>query len=218
MENEPFDLVLMDVQMPEMDGVEATRRRRAREAETGRGRLPIIALTAHTLTGDRERFLEAGMDDYLSKPLQFIELKRVLEGSLPRRREGVREVTVSGTGDAGARPARLDPDAVEMLRVNMATIPGGFAQVIDAYLTDGEVAVKELEQGLAKGDAAHIQRAAHSLKSQSAAVGAMSLAEVCRELEIMGHEGRLEGMAERVAQAREGFESAISELLAQQGV
>ena len=79
-----FDLVLMDVQMPEMDGFEATRAIREREHETGR-HIPIVAMTAHAMKGDRERCLEAGMDDYLSKPVQKAELFRVLEAQRPAR-------------------------------------------------------------------------------------------------------------------------------------
>ena len=79
LERDRFDLVLMDVQMPEMDGLEATAAIRQREREHG-GRIPIVAMTAHAMQGDRERFLEAGMDAYVSKPINLQELFLVLDG------------------------------------------------------------------------------------------------------------------------------------------
>jgi CheY-like chemotaxis protein len=85
LESTEFDLVLMDVQMPGMDGFEATSRLRALEAEIG-GRVPVIAITAHAMEGDRERCLEAGMDDYLTKPVKADELLRTLETWAPTRR------------------------------------------------------------------------------------------------------------------------------------
>ena len=80
----PFDLVLMDVQMPEMDGFEAVAAIRALELERGRGgRTPIIALTAHAMSGDRERCIAAGMDGYLTKPMKLAQLVEAIEGVLP---------------------------------------------------------------------------------------------------------------------------------------
>ena len=86
LEEEAFDLILMDIEMPEMDGVEATKRIREREATEG-GHIPIVAMTAHALIGDRERFLEAGMDDYISKPISRDRLRDVV------RTAGQRSVT-----------------------------------------------------------------------------------------------------------------------------
>ena len=83
MDNAPFDLVLMDIQMPEKDGFEATREIRAREAAVGHAHIPIVAMTAHAMKGDRERCLEGGMDDYLSKPLQAQKLIQVIRKLTP---------------------------------------------------------------------------------------------------------------------------------------
>ena len=213
MRGDTFDLVLMDVQMPEMDGVEATRRYRSHEEESGSGRLPIVALTAHALTGDRERFIEAGMDGYLSKPLQFVDLKALLESRFAEPGGGLSEPPPAASETGTEAVTRLDPSVVETLRASLAVIPNGLAQVVDAYLADGETALKELENGLEEGDAERVYRAAHSLKSQSATVGASALSELCRELEMAGREGRLDGEAQRCARAREEFRRAVPELL-----
>ena len=84
MDREDFDLVLMDVQMPIMDGLEATQRLRSREKDTGAGRLPVIALTAHAMVGDRERCLKAGADDYVSKPIDSTVLLNVMSELLKK--------------------------------------------------------------------------------------------------------------------------------------
>ena len=114
------------------------------------------------------------------------------------------------------RAERLDAGLVATLRTNLAAIPGGFVQVINAFLVDGEASLVELEESLKAGDAERLHRAARGLKSQSATVGAKVLAELCRELEVAGREGRLEGMLEPVTLARNEFEAAIPELYALQ--
>jgi two-component system, sensor histidine kinase and response regulator len=88
LQDEKFDLVLMDVQMPEMDGFAATREIRRRE-QGGQGRLPVIAMTAHAMKGDRESCLEAGMDDYLAKPINREELQQAIERAMKPRKEAV---------------------------------------------------------------------------------------------------------------------------------
>src|SRR5262249_42087987 len=146
-----FDLVLMDVQMPEMGGFEATAVIRAREEQTGQ-RLPIIAMTAHAMKGDRERCLAAGMDGYISKPVRAAELRKAiasLDISEPDLAQGVGSV-VSGDGRAGST-ARQAMDPVEALeRV------GGDAQLLRdlaaVCLADSPRLLAELREAVAQGN------------------------------------------------------------------
>ncbi len=135
----PFDAVLMDVQMPEMDGFEATAVIRAREEATG-AHLPIIAMTAHALKGDRERCLEAGMDGYVTKPLRPQELFRVLEGLAPATDEAEatpppRPTALDDAFDLAAALDRMDGD-VELLKelagLFLDDCPGRMAEIRQA--------------------------------------------------------------------------------------
>ncbi|MFM8218677.1 MAG: response regulator, partial [Planctomycetaceae bacterium] len=103
-----FDLVLMDVQMPDVDGLEATRRIRARELESG-GHVPIIAMTAQALQGDRERCLQAGMDDYLSKPVRARQLYDVIDRLLTRLRAPPPSPAPTAAASGAASPSALTP-------------------------------------------------------------------------------------------------------------
>ena len=219
MEREPFDLVLMDVQMPEMDGLEATRRFRAWEAERGGGRQPIVALTAHALTGDRDKCLEAGMDDYLAKPLRFDELKTLMDERFPSAAprpaaaitHAARAPDAYRAGEAPAKPL-LDADALATLRAGLAAIPGGVTQVMSAYLSDCEKILAELDRAVAEGDAEALHRAAHSLKSQSATVGALELAELCLTLEKRSAEGEPADADRQVARIRAEYQRVLPAL------
>ena len=104
-EAETFDLALMDVQMPHLDGLEASARIRARAAQAGKPRLPIIAMTAHAMKGDRERCLEAGMDDYMSKPIRLAELAAVLDRVMARVSSSSSDASAAAAADAAADAA-----------------------------------------------------------------------------------------------------------------
>ncbi|NLX99992.1 MAG: response regulator [Rhodopirellula sp.] len=161
LESQEFDLVLMDVQMPEMDGFEATRAIRARERQTGRS-VPIIAMTAHALKGDRERCLEMGMDDYVSKPVHAEQLFRTLESVFENRpsRDGVSDTpspsptTSPATGvcefDEALQAVGGDPDTLKL--------------VIEAALEDCPRQILSIHEALAGGDHQALRLAAHTLK------------------------------------------------------
>jgi CheY-like chemotaxis protein/HPt (histidine-containing phosphotransfer) domain-containing protein len=176
-----FDLILMDCMMPDMDGFETTRAIREHEAAAGTPRVPIVALTASVLAGERERCLEAGMDDYLTKPLGQERLEAMLARWIRRAGPPPAEAPM-----VAPRPeAVLDPAALDALR-RYPRGPGGaalLARAGEAYLRDAPTKIQALRASLAIMDRAGVRRLAHTLKSSSAMFGAATLAELCQGLE-----------------------------------
>jgi two-component system, sensor histidine kinase and response regulator len=173
-----FDLVLMDVQMPEMGGTEATAVIRERERAHG-GHLPIIALTAHALTGDRERCLAAGADGYVAKPIVRADLFKEIDA-------------VVGHGEAP--PARTKPAAAFDEDALLARVGGSQAlmrEVIDLFLEDCPRLLSAVRQGLADGDGAAVHRTAHTLKGSAGNFGAQAVIALARRLEAHAREGNI---------------------------
>ncbi len=172
LDREPFDVVLMDVQMPEMDGFEATARIRAREQTTGT-RLPIIALTAHAMKGDRERCLAAGMDAYVSKPIDEEELLGLLKSLRDE--------------PAPAPPPPVEGGPVVLNREALWQRVGGdqglLRQVVGLFVRTSGGHVAAIREALVAGDGERLRKAAHTLKGAAATLGAAAVAEVARRLE-----------------------------------
>ena len=190
LERQRYDLLLSDVQMPEMDGLEATREivRRWPSGE----RPWIVAMTAEALAGDRERCLEAGMNDYVTKPIRAEELvaaiRRCPSAAAAPPRPGEREEGVS-THD-GASP--IDRETLRRFVETMGDDDPGFVQeMIDQFLTDAPALVATLRDGLAAGDADTVRRAAHTLKSNANTFGAHDLGSRCAALEMAAKDGDL---------------------------
>jgi PAS domain S-box-containing protein len=218
LEREPYDVVLMDVQMPTMDGLEATRRIHQRWPE---GQRPhVIAATANAMREEREACLAAGMDDYLSKPIRMEELAAALSRCRPHLAPPppapVRE---SGGGSQASSPEPepqgpplpagvLHPPALKRL---MDTIgdddPDVLAALIDTFLRDVPGLVDGARRGLQQGQADEVRRAAHTLKSNGAAFGAMRFSELSRELESVARSGTVEGAAELIERVEAEYES-----------
>jgi len=211
------DIVLMDCQMPVLDGYAATRRWRAEEAENGRARLPIIAMTANAMAGDRERCLQAGMDDYLSKPIARAALHALLQRWVQRSRDVAasrlldgdtpvaRRVLPAEHGSAlpgddsrvGAMPKPvLDRDVLDELH---AVIGDAATQIVMVFLEDAPVMVQQLQLAAQNGDEPRLQATAHSLKSSSANVGALSLSAIAQRIEHEARSGSLQRPAVAVA-------------------
>ncbi|WP_440224115.1 ATP-binding protein [Dokdonella sp. MW10] len=194
-----YDAVLMDCQMPVMDGYTATAKRREDEKARGLPRLPILAMTANAMAGDREKCLAAGMDDYLTKPLDRRALEAMLVRWLPASTEAARAAAPTASPAPVAAPAArgtaIDAGVVnELLDVMGDT----FGDLVRVYLEDAPRLVASLDAAARSGDAAAFGMAAHSLKSSSANLGAMGLSELAREAEAQARAGRL---ADPVGQA-----------------
>ena len=205
-ERQAYDVVLMDVQMPELDGFEASREITRRWAQGQRPR--IVAMTANAMQGDREQCLAAGMDDYVSKPIRVEELVGALERSA---RRDTRAATAAAIGvDTQRATASIDRGVVDQLT---STMGGAFVgELIDTFIENGRELVATLQRALADTDVDTFRRAAHSLKSNAETLGAAALATVARALEAMARAGSLDGAAEPLRQLAAHYETAAREL------
>jgi len=201
-----YDVVLMDVQMPVLDGFEATAVIRAEEKERGR-RVPIIALTAHALQGDSERCLEAGMDGYLSKPVQPQELRTALAAWAPRETPGDAPGAAVATSPAPASAGSArEPEPVP----GSATGASRVRHLLHGFLNEAESSIGELESAVLEGDTAAAARIAGELKSRCAPLGAARVADVCDSLIAVASSGDLETSARILGLLRERFDSLRS--------
>ena len=177
------DIILMDCQMPEMDGFEATRNIRDRESDTSPGRrIPIITLTANAMKGDRERCMEAGMDDYLSKPFGQKNLRAMLEKWM-----------VPGRASKSPEPGEaLDEEALVRLRsLQRPDQSDVLEHFLSIYFELAPQLLDDLRSGVEKQDPVQIENTAHSFRSSSATLGATQIAQMCAVLESLGQSGEL---------------------------
>jgi CheY-like chemotaxis protein len=195
----PYDIVLMDCQMPEMDGFEATREIRLREGENKH--TIIIAMTANALEGDREKCLAAGMDDYLSKPVKVEELQRVLERWQPDSPQVHAAGVLSTTSEDAQAPVNID------CLLEAADGDEDLAQeLMELYLNQMSEAMEKLDDALVNNAADEVNRLAHTAVGSSATIGMVTLIAPLKELERMGALGKLNHSAPLVAQVRKELE------------
>ncbi len=211
-----YDLVLMDCQMPEMSGFEATQIIRKLK-DPFRCRVPVIAMTANALEGDREKCIEAGMDDYLSKPIRPDELLRVLETWAPKSPRKERELqTEDPTMNADGSGDVLDPEVIASLReLGGDDDPDMFAELVELFLSDTPERIQALEAALESSDAHAIEAAAHALKSSCGNLGALGLSELFRKIEQCGKQADLESVSSLVGKSQDEFKRVEEALRAE---
>jgi len=219
LDRQVYDLIFMDVQMPEMDGLDATRGIRERQRDRIRNpnyksSIVIVAMTANAMQGDRDRCLNAGMDDYLAKPVRPEEIRSIVErwasvAAMP-------EATPASTATATSTPnhpaaASVDsPDShVDVARLNDFT-DGNYENLRDLvtlYVNQTTGQLRELQTAVQSASAPDVRRIAHSCAGSSATCGVLKLVPLLRELERQGQEGKLTNAGELSAQANREFET-----------
>jgi CheY-like chemotaxis protein len=198
LQRKPYDVVLMDIQMPEMDGVETAQRIRQQWPPQQWPR--IVAVTAHALDGDRERYLALGMDDYVSKPLHSEELMDVLYKCVPLTGDSSPTMTtLSPEVNNNRQPSTTWPIDMAFVR---ETLGPNASQLLDnllpLFFDNADLLIHELRQAAHERSAENLQQAAHRLKGSSASLGFHDLSVLCQEVEIAGHKGKVEDINETI--------------------
>ncbi|MGD9237155.1 MAG: response regulator [Desulfobacterales bacterium] len=207
---ELFDVILMDVQMPEMDGFEATREIRKIEARSG-GRIPIIAMTAYATEGDRERCLEAGMDSYVSKPISAAKLFKAIEALVPSTPEEEYELP-----EDGQKSTNFELDGLIKSFENDHDL---FKELVDIFINDYPQMLEALRDTLKSSDAKTLTRTAHSLKGMLRNFQAENAADTAYTLEQMGRNGTLDdadqivdSLADQLEQVAQRLQQLVREI------
>jgi len=224
----PYDLVLMDVQMPEMDGLDATRAVRGAGPEALNHGIPIIATTAHAMQGDRDKCIEAGMDDYIAKPITPAALTELLDRWLPeveaRTRTGAARAHTlrprASTPPGG--PAGVDGDAPVFAETTLLERLMGDSDLVReigrAFLDDIPGRMAALAASVGAGDAPDAGRQAHTIKGAAANVGGEALCEVAAGIEEAGRDGDLERLEADLPELQRQFERLRQAMIASAAV
>jgi two-component system sensor histidine kinase/response regulator len=203
--NDAFDAVLMDCQMPVMDGLTAAAELRRREQNSGGARLPIIALTANAMEGDRERCLAAGMDDFLSKPFTQQQLAALLKRWL-----ALHVLPESERRDSSRLPLI---DAAVLRNITALARPTLLNSMIELYLQHSPQLISAIETAAANAQAEALQEALHSFKSSTANLGGTRLATLTKECEMLMREGGIDKAAPTVRRIRSEYQEFCGALM-----
>jgi CheY-like chemotaxis protein len=210
-----YGIVLMDNQMPEMDGLTAASEIRKFERAHGKPPVPIVALTANAMEGDREKCLAAGMNDYLSKPFKLEQLSQVLErwNRLPAAGSALEGVVAEDHESA------IDSRIFDEFRAGgkRGDANDFVTRLIDQYLAESTSLIAKLKDAVGRRDAPALRLASHSLKGSSSTVGARRLAGICEELEKRGRNTTLDGSPALVTALADEFARVSDALRAEQG-
>lgn len=208
-QKQTYDLILMDIQMPEMGGEEATQSIRKTLPADLQPR--IVALTANAMKGDRERFLESGMNDYISKPINIEDLVRVLSISQPVRKNTTNPEhadTMTPSAQNAVDPAVLlefeslmGEDAHEMV-----------VDLVDLYINNSPMLIEQMRRQITAQRLPELQRAAHTLKGNSFQLGANALGDICFTMEKLAKSGSIDGAADLLVQIEQEFQRVKQEL------
>ncbi|KAB0537102.1 ATP-binding protein [Xanthomonas cissicola] len=205
MESTRYDMVFMDCQMPVLDGYAATRRWRAMETESGGRPVPIVAMTANAMAGDRERCLAAGMDDYLSKPVAREQLDACLQRWLPRQAllpgpSPAGQATHDPESASAAAQARALPILDNSVIDELYEVAGADTiAILQLFLEDAPLIIEQLEAAATNRDSMQLRDLSHTLKSSSANVGAQAVSNAARRIELAARTGTIERPSVMVA-------------------
>jgi PAS domain S-box-containing protein len=210
LQRQAYDVVLMDVQMPELDGLETSRRIRADSVPLLLQQPIIIAMTANAMQGDREACLAAGMDDYLSKPIQVKALQGALEhwGPRVRDKDRVNRMPMSSIATSGGitplLPNPLNHAMVNTLREELGE--DDLREIVGLYRKEARKQIANLRSVIGKNDAKQLTAVAHSFKGSSGNIGAQTVMELAAKLELLGRKGVLDGAEALLAQIEKEVE------------
>jgi CheY-like chemotaxis protein len=213
LETEPYDLVFMDCQMPVLDGYQTSREIRKREDATMGTHIPIVAMTAHAMQGDRERCLAAGMDDYLAKPITREEIDEMLRRWLPSA--GV-EAEAASAGPGASTPAPANPVLEDSRIRELRTLfPGDeLKQVLRELEEDVAAQMQRIDSALRAGDGDEVADAAHRVLNSARMVGAANLVQAAAALEDTAYDRE---QAPREAAVLREHWHALADALAREG-
>jgi two-component system sensor histidine kinase/response regulator len=213
-ERSPYDAVLMDCRMPAMDGFQATAEIRRREDSASR--MPIIAMTADAMEGDRQTCLDAGMDDYVSKPVSFEALDAVLQRWVPSADARMSPSPPSSDGPVEEEERSLDPAIISSLRQLQARREKEWMpHLISMFLEDAASSLERLRQALKLEELETITERAHALAGTAASFGASRMGRLSGHLKTLGSQGRFEAARETMAEIEAEFDRVREALRAE---